>query len=34
MPTPQDYLLGGLAACMIVGFVVGVSKKGLKLEEA
>jgi len=31
-PTPQDYLFAGLAGCMMVGFVVGASKKGLKLE--
>ena len=31
-PTPQEYLLGGLAGCMIVGFVVGASNKGIKLE--
>ena len=31
-PTPQDYLLGGLAGCMIVGFVVGATNKGIKLE--
>ena len=32
-PTPQDYLLGGLAGCMMVGFVVGASNKGIKLED-
>jgi uncharacterized OsmC-like protein len=31
-PTPQDYLLGGLAGCMMVGFVVGATQKGIKLE--
>ncbi len=31
-PTPQDYLLGGLAGCMMVGFIVGASSKGIKLE--
>lgn len=31
-PTPQDYLLGGLAGCMMVGFVVGASNKGIKLD--
>lgn len=31
-PTPQDYLLGGMAGCMMVGFVVGASAKGIKLE--
>lgn len=32
-PTPQDYLLGGLAGCMMVGFVVGASNKGISLED-
>ncbi len=32
MPTPQDYLFGGLAGCMIVGFVVSASELGIKLE--
>lgn len=31
-PTPQDYLLGGLAGCMMVGFVVEASIKGIQLE--
>jgi uncharacterized OsmC-like protein len=31
-PTPQDFLLGGLAGCMMVGFVVGATQKGIKLE--
>jgi uncharacterized OsmC-like protein len=31
-PTPQDYLLGGLAGCMMVGFVVGASAKGIELQ--
>ncbi|NQY30120.1 MAG: OsmC family protein [Flavobacteriaceae bacterium] len=31
-PTPQEYLLGGLAGCMMVGFVAGASSKGIKLE--
>lgn len=31
-PTPQDYLLGGLAGCMVVGFVTNASKKGIKLD--
>ena len=31
-PTPQDYLFGGLAGCMMVGFVVGATKKGIKLD--
>lgn len=31
-PNPQDYILGGLAGCMMVGFVVGATSKGIKLE--
>ena len=31
-PTPQDYLLGGMAGCMMVGFVVGATAKGIKLD--
>lgn len=31
-PTPQDYLLGGMAGCMMVGFVVGASAKEIKLD--
>jgi len=31
-PTPQEYLLGGLAGCMMVGFVSEASSKGIKLE--
>lgn len=31
-PTPQDYLLGGLAGCMMVGFVIVASQKGISLE--
>jgi uncharacterized OsmC-like protein len=31
-PTPQDYLLGGMAGCMMVGFVVAASTKDIKLE--
>ena len=31
-PTPQDYLLGGMAGCMMVGFVVGASAKGIELD--
>ena len=31
-PTPQDYLLGGMAGCMMVGFVVGASAKGIQLD--
>ncbi|CAH7053785.1 conserved hypothetical protein [Vibrio chagasii] len=31
-PTPQDYLLGGMAGCMMVGFVAGASARGIRLE--
>lgn len=31
-PTPQDYLLGGMAGCMMVGFVILASDKGIQLE--
>ncbi|PQJ47170.1 osmotically inducible protein OsmC [Vibrio campbellii] len=31
-PTPQDYLLGGMAGCMMVGFVAGASARGIKLD--
>lgn len=31
-PTPQDYLLGGMAGCMMVGFVVEASDKGIQLK--
>ena len=31
-PTPQDYLLGGMAGCMMVGFVVAASTKDIKLD--
>lgn len=31
-PTPQDYLLGGLAGCMMVTFVAMCSVKGLNLK--
>ncbi|RZJ89301.1 MAG: OsmC family peroxiredoxin [Chryseobacterium sp.] len=31
-PNPQDYILGGLAGCMMVGFVVGATSKGIKLD--
>ncbi len=31
-PTPQDYLLGGLAGCMMVGFVAEATSKQIKLE--
>lgn len=30
-PTPQDYLLGGLAGCMMVGFVAGATNQGIRL---
>jgi len=30
-PTPQDYLLGGLAGCMMVGFVAGATKRNINL---
>ncbi|MTI30158.1 OsmC family protein [Xanthovirga aplysinae] len=32
LPTPQDYLLGGLAGCMMVGFVVEASKRDIQLK--
>lgn len=31
-PTPQDYLLGGMAGCMMVGFVILASDKGITLD--
>lgn len=31
-PNPQDYILGGLAGCMMVGFVAGATTKGITLE--
>ncbi|WP_345330885.1 OsmC family protein [Mucilaginibacter defluvii] len=31
-PNPQDYLLGGMAGCMMVGFVAGATAKGIQLE--
>lgn len=31
-PTPQDYLLGGMAGCMMVGFVILATSRGIKLE--
>lgn len=30
-PTPQEYLLAGMGSCMMVGFVVGASMKGIEL---
>jgi uncharacterized OsmC-like protein len=32
-PTPQEYLLGGMGSCMIVGFAVGASVLGITLEK-
>ena len=32
-PSPQEYLLGGLAGCMMVGFVAGASTRGVILDE-
>ncbi|MDR7079763.1 putative OsmC-like protein [Neobacillus niacini] len=32
-PTPQEYLLGGFGACMVVGYTVGAAVKGIKLEK-
>lgn len=31
-PTPQDYLLGGMAGCMMVGFVILASDRGISLD--
>jgi uncharacterized OsmC-like protein len=31
-PTPQDFLLGDMAGCMMVGFVILATNKGIKLE--
>lgn len=31
-PTPQDYLLGGMAGCMMVGFVATAAAKGISLD--
>lgn len=31
-PNPQDYILGGMAGCMMVGFVAGASGKGIELK--
>lgn len=31
-PNPQDYILGGMAGCMMVGFVVGATAKGIALK--
>lgn len=32
-PTPQEYLLGGMGACMLVGYTVGASVLGITLEK-
>ncbi|MDQ0247837.1 putative OsmC-like protein [Bacillus fengqiuensis] len=32
-PTPQEYLLGGMGACMLVGYTVGASVLGIQLEK-
>jgi uncharacterized OsmC-like protein len=32
-PTPQEYLLGGMGACMVVGYTVGASVLGITLEK-
>lgn len=32
-PTPQEYLLGGMGACMIVGYSVGASVMGITLDK-
>lgn len=31
-PNPQDYILGGMAGCMMVGFIAGASGKGIELK--
>src|SRR5690606_27833571 len=31
-PTPQEYLMSGVGACIIVGFVVNASVKGVELK--
>ncbi len=31
-PSPQEYLMGGLAGCMMVGFVAGAASKNIKLD--
>src|SRR5699024_12504481 len=31
--TPQEYLLGGMGACMMVGYTVGAAVKGIELEK-
>jgi|SRR5579859_3929514 len=32
-PNPQDYILGGMAGCMMVGFVATATAKGIKLDD-
>lgn len=32
-PTPQEYLLGGMGACMVVGYSVGASVMGITLDK-
>lgn len=32
-PTPQEYLLGGMGACMLVGYSVGASVMNIELEK-
>ncbi|WP_325893144.1 OsmC family protein [Grimontia sp. NTOU-MAR1] len=31
-PTPQDYLLGGLAGCMMASFVITAAQKGIEIK--
>lgn len=32
-PTPQEYLLAGMGSCMMVGFAVGATMKGIELKK-
>ncbi|WP_342601922.1 OsmC family protein [Peribacillus sp. FSL E2-0159] len=32
-PTPQEYLLGGMGACMMIGYSVGASVMGITLDK-
>lgn len=32
-PTPQEYLMSGVAACILVGFVVNAAVRGIKIEQ-
>lgn len=32
-PSPQDYILGGMAGCMMVGFVATATSKGIRLDD-